>query len=46
MTIDIEVQCENGFPNPESAIEPLLSITVKNQQSKDYSVGYSTLQEY
>ena len=34
MTIDIEVQCENGFPNPESAIEPLLSITVKNQQSK------------
>ena len=33
-TIDIEVQCENGFPNPESAIEPLLSITVKNQQSK------------
>ena len=25
-TIDIEVQCENGFPNPESAIEPLLSL--------------------
>ena len=33
-TIDIEVQCDNGFPNPETAIEPLLSITVKNQQSK------------
>ena len=29
VTIDIEVQCENGFPNPKDAIEPLLSITVK-----------------
>ncbi len=34
VTIDIEVECENGFPNPEAAIEPLLSITVKNHQSK------------
>ena len=24
VTIDIEVECENGFPNPEVAIEPLL----------------------
>ena len=34
VTIDIEVECENGFPNPEKAEEPLLSITVKNHQSK------------
>ena len=34
ITIDIEVACENGFPKPEDAIEPLLSITMKNHQSK------------
>ena len=34
VTIDIEVECENGFPKPEDALEPLLSITVKNHQSK------------
>mgnify|MGYP000663300177 FL=1 len=34
VTIDIEVACENGFPNPEEAIEPLLSITIKNHQNK------------
>ena len=38
VTIDIEVACENGFPNPEQAIEPLLSITVKNHQSKRFVV--------
>jgi len=38
VTIDIEVQCENGFPSPEQAIEPLLSITVKNHQSKKFVV--------
>ena len=38
VTIDIEVACENGFPNPEQAIEPLLSITVKNHQSKKFIV--------
>jgi len=38
VTIDIEVQCENGFPAPEQAIEPLLSITVKNHQSKKFVV--------
>ena len=38
VTIDIEVACENGFPNPEQAIEPLLSITVKNHQSKKFVV--------
>ena len=34
VTIDIEVECENGFPKPEDAIEPLLSITIKNHQTK------------
>ena len=34
-TIDIEVACENGFPQPENAIEPLLSITIKNHQNKN-----------
>ena len=34
VTIDIEVQCENGFPSPKDAEEELLSITIKNHQSK------------
>ena len=34
VTVDIEVQCENGFPNPHQAQEEMLSITMKNQQSK------------
>ena len=38
VTIDIEVACENGFPNPEQAIEPHLSITVKNHQNKQFVV--------
>ena len=38
VTIDIEVACENGFPNPEAAIEPLLSITIKNHQTKEIVV--------
>jgi len=38
VTIDIEVECENGFPNPEEASEPLLSITIKNHQSKEIIV--------
>ena len=38
VTIDIEVACENGFPNPRDAIEPLLSITIKNHQSKEIVV--------
>ena len=37
-TIDIEVQCENGFPNPQDALEPMLSITVKNHQNKQIVV--------
>ena len=38
VTIDIEVECENGFPNPEEASEPLLSITVKNHSNKQIMV--------
>ena len=38
VTIDIEVACENGFPNPQDAIEPLLSITIKNHQNKQIIV--------
>ena len=38
VTIDIEVECENGFPNPEQANEPLLSITVKNHSNKQIMV--------
>ena len=34
VTVDIEVKCENGFPNPHQAQEEILSITMKNQQSK------------
>ena len=37
-TIDIEVQCENGFPNPQDALEPMLSITVNNFQNKQIVV--------
>ena len=34
VTIDIEVECENGFPAVRTAEEPMLSITVKNHQNK------------
>ena len=37
-TIDIEVACENGFTNPQDAIEPLLSITIKNHSNKQIFV--------
>ena len=37
-TIDIEVACENGFPNPDIADEELLSITLKNHQNKEIVV--------
>ena len=38
VTIDIEVECENGFPKPEDANDPLLSITLKNHQNKKIAV--------
>ena len=34
VTIDIEVQCQNGFPSPIKAAEEMLSITLKNHQNK------------
>ncbi len=34
VTIDIEVQCENGFPAADLAEEEMLSITIKNHQNK------------
>jgi len=38
ITIDIEVACENGFPDPEEASEEMLCITVKNQSNKEIIV--------
>ena len=47
VTIDIEVQCENGFPSPKDAEEELLSITIKNHQSKRIVVwGLHEYQNY
>jgi len=34
VTIDIEVASDNGFPKVEESIEELLSISIKNHQSK------------
>ena len=34
LSIDIECESENGFPNPEDAAEPLICITVKDHTSK------------
>jgi len=34
VTVDIEVQCQNGFPSVKEAEEEMLSITIKNHQSK------------
>ena len=34
ITIDIEVACENGFPDVESAAEDVLLITIKNMNTK------------
>ena len=33
VTIDIEVECENGFPNADQALEPMLAITIKNHDT-------------
>ena len=38
VTIDIEVASENGFPKVEDSSEELLSITIKNHQSKQIVV--------
>jgi len=42
-TLDIEVQCENGFPNQDLAVEELLSITVKQYGFDEitvWGIGY------
>jgi len=37
-TIDIEVASDAGFPKPEEAIHPVISITVKNSTEDEYYV--------
>jgi DNA polymerase elongation subunit (family B) len=37
--IDIEVGSENGFPEPEKAIEPITAITFKNNQGRFIVMG-------
>ena len=34
--LDIEVQCDNGFPSVEEAAEEMLSITIKDMVTKKY----------
>ena len=36
--MDIEVQCENGFPDVEAAAEEMLSITIKDMVTKKFYV--------
>ena len=45
VTIDIEVQCENGFPSVLEAQEELLSITLKNHQNKKLIVKVVLVQQ-
>jgi DNA polymerase elongation subunit (family B) len=37
-TIDIETECENGFPDPHKAVDPLISITLKDHHTKEIMV--------
>jgi len=37
-TIDIETECENGFPDPHKAVDPLISITLKDHYTKEIMV--------
>lgn len=37
-TIDIEVASDNGFPEPEDALHPVITITVKNNIDNTYYV--------
>ena len=46
-TLDIEVECENGFPSVKEAAESMLSITMKNHQHKQTLVwGLHEFQNY
>jgi DNA polymerase elongation subunit (family B) len=41
MTVDIEVQSDEGFPHPRTAAKPVLSITCKSNQDQVFHVwGY------
>ena len=33
-TLDIECECEHGFPDPDTAKEPIICLTVKNHSNK------------
>ena len=37
-SMDIEVQCENGFPDVEAAAEEMLSITIKDMVTKKFYI--------
>ena len=49
ITIDIEVECENGFPYADKAEEPMLSITIKDHSTGEIKVwglhDYTTSRE-
>ncbi len=34
LSLDIEVRCDNGFPDPDASVEEILCITVKNYANK------------
>jgi len=38
LTIDIEVECENGFPDTDAAAERMLCITVRDMNTKKFTV--------
>ena len=38
MSLDIEVACENGFPNVKECAEEMLSITVQDYQTRRLKV--------
>ena len=38
MSLDIEVACENGFPNVRECAEEMLSITVQDYQTRKLKV--------
>ena len=37
-SLDIEVACENGFPNVQECAESLLAITVQDQTTRKFKV--------
>ena len=43
VTIDIETQCENGFPDPQLAVEEMRSITIRIRQQRRLLFGVSVI---